>query len=403
MEDMAQPGYKNQWGKAGRDDFGIMKRMGANTIRLYHPIGEENFFGRPQPDHGSMLDAAADNGLKVFGAVHQYLTCADDDCFENWNYAVREGLGKGFARMDGHSGKWHPAVSTINIINEVDAIVPFNNASRQVKRLISALDGLFKAEQGASVQGSVNLTSCFTTAIASPLGGGKATIYHGFTSMENWLKNTSLVDYKPRSFATAQELAKEIDRRWVHCINAQIPWKNGLDQMIATKYGAEDAGFLPRPWILGEMGWNGAHQDAIIEELGLMHEWALGGHGFAGTFVFQFQTAYQKTGAELNYGMFGLAENKTIGSNVHPNGKTFPIHCLTSRLFAFEQPWSQCKSQCNHRAQAVAKAFEGSLSGTGLCLEEVPLPPWLDSWRPRKGEERALPSPPPGGAKVVVV
>jgi hypothetical protein len=249
MEDMAQPGYANQWGKAGRDDFGIIKRMGANTIRLYHPIGEENLFGRPQPDHLPMLDAAADNGLKVFGAVHQYLTCKDDDCFDNWNQAVSDGLAKGFAS----GGKWHSAVSTINIINEVDAIVPFNNASRQVKRLISAMDGMFKAEQMRNVQGTVNLTSCFTTAMATPLGGGKDTIYHGFTSMENWIKNTSLVDYQPRSAATAQELAKEIDRRWIHCINAQIPWKNGLDQMIATKYAAPDAGFLPRPWILGEM------------------------------------------------------------------------------------------------------------------------------------------------------
>lgn len=138
---MAQPGYENQWGPRGRDDFGIIKRMGANTIRLYHPIGEESFFGHPQPDHRSLLDAAKDNSLKVFGAVHQYLTCDDDDCFQNWYGAVGEGFKKGFAS----NGSWHPAVSIINIINEVDAIVPFDEARRQVKRLISAMDGLFLA------------------------------------------------------------------------------------------------------------------------------------------------------------------------------------------------------------------------------------------------------------------
>lgn len=238
-----------------------------------------------------------------------------------------------------------------------------------------------------NVQGSVNLTSCFTTAIATPLGAGPASIYHGFASMENWIKNTSLVDYTPRSAASAQDLAKAIDSRWVHCINAQIPWKNGLDQMIATKYEGE--GFLPRPWVLGEMGWNGAHQDVIVEELELMRLWALGGNGFAGTFFFQFQTAYEKTGAELNFGMFGLA-NKTLGAPVSPNNQTLPLNCLTSRLFAFEQPESMCKDACNHRAQAVAFAFGGKLSGVGLCLDEKPLPP-------------PLAPPPPLGTQVVVV
>lgn len=372
---MAQDGYKTQWGEKGRDDFGIMRRIGANFIRLYHPIGEEDWSGaapRPheQPNHQGMLDAAHRNGLQVFGAIHQYRKCDGDDCSESWQNAVRSALQKGFSS----DGAWHPAAWGLNMINEVDAIVPFDRGDRQVKRIISAVDGLLAAEKELGVKGTVNLTSCFTTAITKPLGPGPSSIYHGFNSMENWIKNTSLVDYKPRS-GTIEELAKAIDSRWVHCINAQIPWIGGLDGMVAKQYAQQ--GFLPRPWILGEMGWNGQHQDVIELELATMHEWAKGPNGFLGTFFFQFQTAYQKTGPELNYGMFGLSEQLLDLPSVTVEGeeKSFPVHCLTSRLYAFEQPSSACQAECNHRAQAVAKAFGGELSGMGLCLDDAPMAP----------------------------
>lgn len=65
-----------------------------------------------------------------------------------------------------------------------------------------------------------------------------------------------------------------------------------------------------------------------------MHEYAESGNGFMGTFFFQFQTAYQKGGAELNFGMFGLGEEMLNVSETFGQ----PVHCLTSRLWAFEQP-----------------------------------------------------------------
>lgn len=358
---MAQPGYAPLWSSTGRDDFNIMKNMGANYIRLYHPIGEEG----TQPDHSQLLDAASKSNLKVFGAVHQYLTCDGDNCYKAWNNAVEEGLKTGFAK----DGAWHSSVWAINMINEVDAMV--QTPKQQVLRIISAVDGLIAAEKSQNVKSTVKLTSCFTTALASPLGGGDNTIYHGFSSMENWIKQPSLVDYTPESVGSATDLAKEIDRRWIHCMNAQIPWKNGLDNMVATKY--TEAG-MSRPWIVGEMGFNGAHQDVIKSDIAAMQEFGkTGGAYFAGSFVFQFQTAYQKSGAELNFGLFGLGDKQLATVNVA--GKTLPVHCLTSRLWAFEQPDSQCKADCNHRAQAVTTAFGGTLTGAGLCLDSAPMGP----------------------------
>lgn len=361
-EDMAQPGYENQWGAQGRDDLSIIRHMGANAIRLYHPIGIEK---DAEPDHGKFLDYAKTTGLKIFGAVHQYLHCDGDDCFKSWNYAVEQGLKAGF----NSNGEWHSAVWALNMINEVD--IMGISPDKQVKRIISAVDGLLAAEKKLGVKGGVHLTSCFSTALAGPLGGGAATIYHGFSSIEAWIKNPSLVPYTPQSMSSVQDLAAEIDKRWIHCMNAQIPWKGGLDHLVANVYEAQ---FPKRQWFLGEMGWNGIHHDVIEEELNTMYNFSKNGKGFAGTFVFQFQTAYEKTGDELNYGLFGLGD-KDLGVKAEISGTKYPVQCLTSRLAAFENPSAACKDDCNHRAQGVMGAFGGKFSGDGLCLSDSPVSP----------------------------
>lgn len=387
-EDMTQPGYENLWGAKGRDDLGIMKAMGANTIRLYHPIGYWSDPGHlaPEPDHSIMLDAAKEKRLNVFGAVHQSLPCVGDDCFDSWKKAVENGLRNGFAvnTKGGGQQEWHSAVWAINMINEVDAMIPSPNFGKQyVKRIISAVDGLLAAEKDVGVKGNVNLTSCFTTAIAIPLGSSSqadATIYHGFSSMEAWMRDPLLVPYAPRSGFTIKGLTEEVNRRWVHCMNAQIPWK-ALKHLVAPDYLR--IGF-PRPWIIGEMGFNGEHADKLTEDLISMNEYASNKSAqFLGSFFFQFQTAYFKTDSELNYGMFGLG-HQNLGVDVTVMHKhTFPVQCLTSRLWVFEQNVG-CRDKCNHRAQAVAEAFGGTLSGHGLCLQDPPLPP---NWNPPAGPQ----------------
>merc|ERR1719356_981489 len=112
--------------------------------------------------------------------------------------------------------------------------------------------------------------------------------------------------------------------------------------------------------------------DDIELELEAMRTYALEADGFLGTFFFQFQTAYFKGGSELNYGMFGLGAPQ-VGTTGKFGDRDFPVHCLTSRQWAFEQPGSGCKDECNHRAKAVARAFGGEISGNGVCLEEPPL------------------------------
>ena len=112
--DIGQSGYENLWASSGRDDLGIMARMGAKSLRVYHPIGEPT---QPEPDHAPFLNAVRSAGLSMFAAVHQYLTCPEDNCYDSWNTAVADGLAKGFEE----GGKWHSAVWAVNMINEVDA------------------------------------------------------------------------------------------------------------------------------------------------------------------------------------------------------------------------------------------------------------------------------------------
>merc|ERR1719399_1930808 len=97
-----------------------------------------------------------------------------------------------------------------------------------MKRLLSAIDAMLAAEKEQGVEGNVKITNCWTSGLTKPLGpnpAGKSTIYAPFQTMENWIKDPSLVEYKPKTVSSAEELAKVIDSRWVHCMNAQIPWK----------------------------------------------------------------------------------------------------------------------------------------------------------------------------------
>jgi hypothetical protein len=350
--------------------------MGGNAVRLYHPIGIESMppGTGTEPNHGNFLDAAQTRGLHVLASTHDRLPCPNDDCFQSHHDALLEAFKAGFAVKD----KWHPAVWTINLINEVDIIIEggAENAKGQVMRLISAVDGLLAAEEKQfGNAGGVNLTSCFSTAKVSPLSGGPATVYHGFSSMEAWIKNPSLVPYQVRSSVkTPQKLAAAIDQRWIHCLNAQIPFVGTDLGKVNDSYDQ----FLPRPWIMGEMGWNGGTTDLIKSDLTAMQTLAMQGRGYWGTFIFQFQTAYQKGGAELNYGLFGLG-NRTTGHQTLVAGKNYSVQCLTSRLFAFEEAGSTCP-KCNHRAEAITQVFSGTLSGSSLCLDspsakKAPAPP----------------------------
>merc|ERR1719428_1570038 len=82
-DDFMGDGSRFMWGPDGRNDLGIMQKMGANAVRLY---GND-----PRMDHKGFLDRAHDLGIEVIMGLSDYPyiqmpnNCQSTgfDCFNN--------------------------------------------------------------------------------------------------------------------------------------------------------------------------------------------------------------------------------------------------------------------------------------------------------------------------------
>merc|ERR1711920_1054973 len=126
------------------------------------------------------------------------------------------------------------------------------------------------------------------------------------------------------------------------------------------------------PWFIGEYGALWQPQDEIENDLLAMDADARdSSNPFAGSAFFQFQTSYRKGfGTERNFGIFSL------GAKIHQTGEVcnaplfgefrdcanFPVQCLSTNLDGFKFPGA-----ANYRAQAVARAWGGSIAGPSFC------------------------------------
>jgi hypothetical protein len=155
-------------------------------------------------------------------------------------------------------------------------------------------------------------------------------------------------------------------------VNTQAPW-SFVKSQISPNY----AQFAPHKWFIGEYGANGQTQATIQKDLKDMDEFAKEDASFMGHFVFQFQTAYEKgPGSEANFGLFSLGDEKVADAEVclkDSAGKTecgtFPVQCLDTHL-----PWFSSTPELDHRADAVAKAWGGSVQNKGLCTNFIEMP-----------------------------
>jgi len=344
-EDMVQIGYETQWGPKGRDDLGMMSQLGANSVRLYHSLGVE-----ADHDHGAFLDRAWALGLHAQIATHTYMPCPNDDCYDSWKKAVKAGFGNGFKK----DGGWHPGVHMVILLNE-----PPGSAPSRVRRALSALEGLLDAEKDAGIEpGRVKLTVTWNFAESTSIDG-KVTgpgVY-GFQDMVAATANPSLAGYTPRT--SVLELSDAFKNRWIHGLNVQAPWSFVKGQ-VQDHY----AQFLPHQWFIGEYGAEWQTQATIESELQDMDKLAASNVGFAGVNMFQFQTAYAKGGSELHFGIFSLGNQKLGDVDVCSGNDcdTFPVYCLDTEL-----TWFDRTPERNHRAEAVAKGWGGSVNGRGRC------------------------------------
>jgi hypothetical protein len=360
-EDMMQEGYELQWGASGRNDLGMMAKLGANAIRLYHSLGL-----RVQRDHSGFLDRAQSLSLNVMPGYHTNLAidpteCPAFDCFEAWKLATLQGFEFGFKK----GSDWHPAVAALILLNEPDFFetqpkcVPAGPWCR-VKAALSALDGVLAAEREAGVAaGSVKLTVTWSFALRESIDGvvtGPGVF--GFQDMVAGIKDPSIAHYVPRS--SHEDMKEAFKTRWMHGVNTQSPW-GFVSDAVSKEYNR----FLPTPWFIGEYGGNGQTEHKIRSDLWSMQQTANDGGAFIGAAFFQFQTAHWKGGAEMNYGLFGLGSQQ-IGSTglvcdrVAKDCKAWPVQCLTTDL-----TW--LPGAMALRAKAVAEAWGGEVDEAGLC------------------------------------
>jgi hypothetical protein len=351
-EDMVQASYAPMWGPDGRDDLGVMSRLGANCVRLYHSFGTG-----ATGDHSLFLDSAQAAGLNVmpgYDANARY-RCTDHDCFQVWKEATLDGFQQGFKQ----GNDWHPAVAALIILNEPDF---FGDAQQRVKLMLSTLDGILTAEREAGVApGRVKLSITWSFGMGTSLDGivtGPGTF--GFQDVKAAMLNPGIVDYTPRS--TPEQLSEAFRTRWINGVNTQAPW----DFVKAVIHGDYAEHFAPTPWYIGEYGANGQSFETIKKDMESMQELAEQDPLFLGAAFFQFQVAYFKGGSEMNFGLFSLGDEKLgdISAAAEcPDCPSKSVYCLSSEL-------SFLPGSMGRRAEALAAAWHGSLEHTrGFCAK----------------------------------
>jgi len=351
--DFLQAGYQAQWGLEGRDDLGVMAKLGANVVRTYHALGL-----KVHKDHSAFLDYAQSLGLQVLPGFHTQLAnepteCPDFDCFETWKDATLHGFKTGFKKGD----EWHPAIGALTLLNEPDYFegAPKCNGRGQacgLKAALSALDGVLAAERelGITNVNRVKLTVAWSFGLRESIDGKvSGPGIYGFQNIVAGIQDPSLAGYTPRS--SAEDLAEAFRSRWVHCVNTQSPW-DFVRENIESAYEQ----FLPTPWFIGEYGASQQPEAIIRNDLMDMQREAEAGGAFMGVAFHQFQTAYWKGGSGMSFGIFALQEEKVtetawISDRVANVWRAWPVHCLTSEL-PFE-------GAMGRRAQAVASAWGG--------------------------------------------
>merc|ERR1719221_917227 len=139
------------WSSQGRGDLGIIRALGANSLRLY---GND-----PSLYHGPFLDEALAHGLQVVAGLSDYPytqmagSCVntDSNCFAQVKEQYTMNLNRGFLLSN---NTYHPALRTFILMNEPDLkFLPITEPWRFCKALVSAFDAVLEAEKEVNIMG----------------------------------------------------------------------------------------------------------------------------------------------------------------------------------------------------------------------------------------------------------
>jgi hypothetical protein len=172
-DDMSSFYFRGQWSIEARNDFGVMKQMGANMVRLY---------GRdPSMNATEFLDTANMNGLRVLGGVSQYpyMHQPDNNCHESLDCyePLREWYEGALSPINGSwllpdNKTYHPALDTIIIQNEPELEFKCCGGpvgckdDKYLKAVLSAFDGILSIEKEHGMDITSKDLPRFTVAVS---------------------------------------------------------------------------------------------------------------------------------------------------------------------------------------------------------------------------------------------
>jgi len=295
-DDFMSANASSLWGPKGRGDLGIMRAMGANTVRLY---GND-----PSLDHRPFLDEALAQGLQVVAGLSDYPytqmagSCMKTDlnCFWQVKEQYAMNLKRGFLTSN---KTYHPALGAFILMNEPDLkFNPITQPWRFCKALVSAFDAVLDAERESNILGPMlNLTVSFSFAVCPDCKQfGSQPGLGQMAELRQAMKHPELLGYVPKN-----NIWEAYQQRFVNSVNTANPAAD-IRHLFLDGY---DASFPGVPIFISEY-----HSPRLVSQQADMKAiLAIAERPstmLVGIFFFEYQVRYDKGGSEMDFGMFGL-------------------------------------------------------------------------------------------------
>jgi len=322
-DDFMSPDTAMLWGPKGRHDLKVMRQLGANAVRLY---------GNDQSlNHTPFLDEAMAQGLHVITGISDYPytqmagSCATTqmNCFKQVKEAYLENLRHGFLALPAKT--YHPALRTVILINEPDLkFLPAMEPQLFGKALASALDAVLEAEREMGVVGPApNFTATFSFGVCGNCKGpnkGRPALGQ-MEALQEAFQN-------PRSFGyvAKNDLWTAYHARFEHSVNTANPARGpgGFKELFLDTY---DRTFRHTPVFVGEYhSPNTVDQQKDLDDIMALAEDT--STQLTGISFFEFQVRYDKGGAEMSFGMFGLGDRELGKFAIGGGAPRYSAWCL---------------------------------------------------------------------------
>eukprot|EP00440_Ansanella_granifera_P008296 gb/GFBE01008982.1/.p1 GENE.gb/GFBE01008982.1/~~gb/GFBE01008982.1/.p1 ORF type:complete len:797 (+),score=181.71 gb/GFBE01008982.1/:1-2391(+) len=306
---------KPMWGDAGRGDLNIIKKLGANTVRLY---GND-----PEAHHDDFLDHAHFLGLGVIpgmgDAAFDVDACKGSgkyECTDGVKDAYLKNLQRGFLQ----NGSYHPSIEYFIVVNEPELKLPALSQPRDfAKAIATGIDGVLEAEKEAAVTGpKPNLTVTFSFANCAA-----CTKFGNLPGLgQMWMMRDALQHPEKYGLSPKNDLNEFFNTRFTFSFNSGNPSEE-IKSLFLDLYEKE---FPTTPIFVAEYHNPGnKHTQKDLENiLSIAEESPL----LLGISFFEFQNRYDIAG-HLIWGMFDPQVFKS-GLFLHFAGERIvEIPCLT--------------------------------------------------------------------------